>query len=174
MKAFIFSFIVLLWERGLIILITPYDIPASTLIEKIANYLRKNVDEVTAPQWAYIVKTGVQAQRQPENPDWWYVRCASILRKIFIHGPLGVEKLRSQYGGRKDYGCKPEHAVKSGGAIIRKSIQQLEAAGFVETLGIRGRIATQKGRRLLQELAEEGYKEIIKENPDLQKYQKDV
>jgi hypothetical protein len=50
---------------------------------------------------------------------WWYVRCASLQRKIYIHGPIGIEKLRAEYGGRKDFGVRPEHAVKAGGAIIR-------------------------------------------------------
>ena len=153
-------------------MITPYDVPASKLIEKLAVYLKENVDAVTPPSWASIAKTGPQAQRQPENPDWWYVRCASLLRKIYVHSPIGTEKLRADYGGRKDFSGKREHAVKAGGAIIRKALQQLEAAGLIETLKPRGRRVTKNGRKLLQELAEDIHKGLAKEVPQLEKHQK--
>lgn len=151
---------------------TPYDVPASKFVEKLANYLKENVDEITPPTWASIVKTGVHVQRPPQNPDWWYVRCASLLRKIYVHGPVGVERLRAEYGGRKDYGVRPEHAAKASGAIIRKALQQLEAAGFAETFKTRGRRVTKKGRKLLEELAEQVKKGVIKEIPELAKYRK--
>jgi small subunit ribosomal protein S19e len=151
---------------------TPHDVPASKFIEKLAKYLKENVDEVNPPGWASIVKTGAHVQRQPQNSDWWYVRCASLLRKIYIHGPIGLEKLRAEYGGRKDFGVKPEHAVKAGGAIIRKALQQLEAAGLIETLKPQGRRMTREGRKLLQEIAEDVGKELAKELPELEKYQK--
>lgn len=154
-------------------MITPNDIPAPKFIEKLAKYLKENVDEVNPPAWVNIVKTGSHVQKQPQNPDWWYIRCASLLRKIYIHEPIGIEKLRAEYGGRKDFGVKPEHAVKAGGAIIRKALQQLEAAGLVETLKPRGRVMTRKGRKLLQEIAEDTKKELVKELPALEKYQKE-
>jgi small subunit ribosomal protein S19e len=152
-------------------LLTPNDVPASKLIEKLAKYLKENVDKVTPPAWASIAKTGTHVKQQPQNPDWWYTRCASILRKIYVHGPIGIEKLRADYGGRKDYGVKPEHVAKAGGSPIRKALQQLEAAGYVETLKPRGRRITREGRKLLQELTEELIKELVKEIPELEKYQ---
>jgi small subunit ribosomal protein S19e len=151
-------------------LITPHDAPASKLVEKLGNYLKENVDEITPPTWASIVKTGVHVQRPPQNPDWWYVRCASLLRKIYVHGPVGVERLRAEYGGRKDYGVRPEHAAKASGAIIRKGLQQLEAASLVETFKTSGRRVTKKGRKLLEELSEE----VAKEVSVLEKYRKGV
>ncbi|MGQ9530176.1 MAG: 30S ribosomal protein S19e [Candidatus Bathycorpusculaceae bacterium] len=151
---------------------TPHDVPASKFIEKLAKYLKENVDEITPPQWASSVKTGSHVQRQPQNPEWWYIRCASLLRKIYVHGPLGLEKLRAEYGGRKDFGVKPEHTVKAGGVIIRKALQQLEVAGLIETLKPKGRRVTREGRKLMQEIAEDVGKELMKELPELEKYQK--
>jgi small subunit ribosomal protein S19e len=146
-------------------LVTPYDVPASKFIEKLAKYLKENVDHVKPPSWASVAKTGAHVQRQPQNSDWWYVRCASLLRKIYVRNPIGVEKLSAQYGGRKGFGVKPEHTVKAGRAIIRKALQQLEAAGLVETLKPHGRRVTREGRKLLQELAEDVQKESAKELP---------
>ncbi len=139
---------------------TPYDVPASLLIEKLAKYLKDEVDEVVPPPWAPLVKTGSHTERQPQNPDWWYVRCASLLRKIYLYGPIGVERLRSYYGGRVRRGARPEHARKGGGAIIRKALQQLEKAGLVEVYGNKGRVVTRKGRSLLDKLSTEVKREI--------------
>ena len=153
-------------------MITPNDVPASRFIEKLAKYLKENVDAVTPPSWASIAKTGSHVEKQPQNPDWWYTRSASILRKIYVHGPIGIEKLRADYGGRKNYGVKPQHVVKSGGSAVRKALQQLESAGYIEALKPRGRKITREGRKLLQELAEELSRELVKELPELEKYQK--
>jgi len=153
-------------------LTTPNDVPVSKFIEKLAKYMKENVDAITQPTWVNIVKTGTHVEKQPQNPDWWYVRCASMLRKIYVHGPIGIEKLRAGYGGRKSRGVKPRRAAKAGGAVVRKALQQLEVAGYVETLKPRGRKVTPTGRKLLKELAEELGKELVKELPALQKYQK--
>ncbi|MEM4733756.1 MAG: 30S ribosomal protein S19e [Candidatus Bathyarchaeia archaeon] len=152
---------------------TPYDVPASKFIEKLAKYLKENVDEVHPPAWASLAKTGAHVEKQPQNPNWWYIRSASILRKVYVHGPVGLEKLRSAYGGRKDFGVKPEHVVKAGGSNIRKILQQLEAAGLVQTTRPRGRVLTPKGRKLLQEVAADLHKELAKTVPELRKYKGD-
>jgi len=153
------------------ILTTPYDVPASQFIEKLAKYLKENIEEVQPPAWASLAKTGSHVEKQPQNPNWWYIRSASILRKVYVHGPVGLEKLRADYGGRKNFGVKPEHVVKAGGSNIRKILQQLEAAGLVQTTRPQGRTMTPKGRKLLQEVAEDLQKELVKAVPELRKYQ---
>ncbi len=149
---------------------TPYDVPPSVLIERLARYLREEVDAIVPPPWTSFVKTGSHTQRPPQNPDWWFTRCASLLRKIYVKGPIGIERLRSEYGGRIDRGVKPEHARKGGGGIIRKALQQLQAAGLVEPLRNRGRVVTSDGRRLLDKLSTEIKKNLEKTQPELRKY----
>lgn len=148
---------------------TPYDVPASTLIKKLATELKEK-DQIVPPQWAPFVKTGSHAVRRPENPEWWYIRCASLLRKIHLKGPIGIMRLRSDYGGRLDRGMKPEHTRKGGGSIIRKALQQLEAAGLVAPFKNRGRILTKEGRKLVDESCTEIKKELEKTIPALKKY----
>lgn len=149
---------------------TTYDVPPSILIERLAKYLEDNVDAIKPPEWAPYVKTGAHAERAPQNPDWWHIRCASLLRKVYIKGPIGIEHLRSEYGGRKDRGTRPEHTRKGGGAIIRKALQQLEKAGLVETIRGKGRVITSEGRRLLDSLSADIKEELEKINPALSKY----
>ena len=149
---------------------TPYDVPPSVLIERLARYLREEVDAIVPPPWASFVKTSSHTQRPPQNPDWWFTRCASLLRKIYVKGPIGIERLRSEYGGRIDRGAKPEHVRKGGGAIIRKALQQLQAADLVEPLRNRGRVVTSEGRQLLDRLSTEIKRELEKTQPELKKY----
>jgi len=145
-------------------------VPANLLIQRLAQYLKDEVDQITPPPWTPIVKTSTHTQRTPQNADWWYTRCASILRKVYLKGPIGIQRLRAEYGGRKDRGVRPEHTRKGSGAIVRKALQQLEKAKLVETKGNRGRIVTKKGRSLLDRLSTEIKKELEKQLPELKKY----
>ena len=151
-------------------MITPYDVPITQFIEKLAKYLKENIEEVQPPSWASFAKTGTHVEKTPQDPDWWYTRNASILRKVYVHGPIGLEKLRGQYGGRKDYGVKPEHAVKASGNIIRKALQQLESAGLVQIVALKGRSMSPKGRKLVKEIAEDLHKDLVTSIPALKKY----
>jgi small subunit ribosomal protein S19e len=149
---------------------TPFDVPSSVLIEKLARYLKENIDQITPPEWAQLTKTGSHATLPPQDPNWWYTRAASLLRKIYIHGPIGTQHLRYDYGGRKDRGVRPEHVRIGAGGNIRKIMQQLEAAGLVEKDKNRGRIVSPEGRRLLDSVSTEIKKELEKIVPELKKY----
>jgi small subunit ribosomal protein S19e len=122
----------------------------------------KNIPEIKAPEWSFYVKTGVSKQRVPEAADFWYTRVASILRQLYIHGVVGVERLRTRYGGRKNRGVKPARFKKSSGKMIRVMLQQAEKAGFVEKItGSQfGRRLTKKGREFLDAIKVEEVKTI--------------
>lgn len=148
---------------------TVFDVPARPFIEKLAVKLKAEKN-ITMPDWAAYVKTGPHRERPPVDPDWWYIRVAAILRKIYLNSPLGVTQLRSMFGGKADKGSKPYKAVLSSGAIIRRSLQQLEQAGFVTTEKGKGRVITDKGRSLLDNTAHEVLTTIVNDNPELGKY----
>ncbi|RLE89086.1 MAG: 30S ribosomal protein S19e [Thermoprotei archaeon] len=151
-------------------MVTVYDVPPNRLIKALAAYLKERVEEVRPPEWAFYAKTGPHAERIPDDPDWWYVRAASIMRKLYIYGPVGIERLRTAYGGRADLGLKRKHFKKAGGSSIRKILQQLEAAGLVEKVERRGRILTPLGRSLMDRIATRVFRELVKERPELKKY----
>ena len=109
---------------------TVYDVPADLLIRKVAEVL-KSRQEIKPPAWASFAKTGVHKEMPPEDPDWWYVRSAAVLRRVYVDGPLGVQRMRSFYGGKKNRGSKPNAFRKGSGAILRKALQQLEACKFI-------------------------------------------
>ena len=43
-------------------LTTPHDVPASKFIDRLAKYLKENVDDVQPPIWAPFTKTGTHVQ----------------------------------------------------------------------------------------------------------------
>jgi small subunit ribosomal protein S19e len=134
---------------------TIYDINPSELIVKASKELKK-LDKVSMPSWASVVKTGPAQERQPVDPDWWYMRAASVLRKVYVKGPIGVSKLRVYYGKKKNRGVKPERFYKSSGKIIRVVLQQLEAEGLIRHTekGVhKGRVVTGKGMSFLDQLS---------------------
>ncbi|MBI4017534.1 MAG: 30S ribosomal protein S19e [Candidatus Aenigmarchaeota archaeon] len=113
----------------------------------------KSVDSIKAPKWASFVKTGVSRERPPQQPDWWYSRAASVLRRIYIDGPVGTQRLRNVYGGRKNRGARPERFYKGSGSSVRKILQQLENAGFIKKEGNKGRVITPQGQKFLNSIA---------------------
>lgn len=147
---------------------TVYDVPAEMLINNVAQKL-KNDQKVKPPEWTRFAKTGAHKELSPDNANWWFVRCASILRRIYIDGPVGVSRLRSFYGGRHRNGVKPVHFSKGSGSIAREALQQLEKAGFVKTQKT-GRIVSPVGQSFLDDAANEVKLELIKSNPAVSRY----
>ena len=135
---------------------TIYDVDAGKYNEKLAEELKK-LPEFKMPEWASLVKTSVARARPPSDPDFWYKRAASILRQIHVRGVIGVNKLRTKYGGRKKRGGKPEEFRKAGGKLIRTILQQAEAAGLIEKAGgkKKGRQLTKKGLEFMNKAAGE-------------------
>jgi small subunit ribosomal protein S19e len=132
-----------------------FDVAPGELIAKTAEELKK-MKEMQPPAWAKFVKTGSHRERPPINKDWWHIRAAAMLRKLAIKGPIGVSKLRTEYGGKKQRGTKPNITRRSSGNIIRKILQQLEKAGLSkqDKRGVhKGRVITPKGISLLDKLA---------------------
>ncbi len=130
------------------------EVPANVLIKRLSEELGK-LEELTPPQWSHFVKTGIHKERLPEQPDWWYVRAASLLRRVCINGPVGISRLRSYYGGRQNRGQSPEHFRKAGGKILRVILQQLEQAGLVRKIERGGRKLTPKGAAMIDNLTKQ-------------------
>ena len=146
-----------------------YDVPADKLISKLTQVLK--TEEISVPSWALFVKTGAHADKPPQKSDWWYTRCASILRKIYLHGPLSVNDLRTIYGDGKRkmyYGAR--HHRDASGAVIRNAIHGLEKLGYLEKVEKKGSVLTRQGMQKLDKLSTEILNELIKATPKLKIY----
>ena len=131
------------------------------LVQRAAEELKAN--KLVQPEpWSAFVKTGHHKERTPDQEDWWYFRSASILRVVAKLGPIGTQKLRTKYGGRKNRSHKPEHFYPASGSIVRSILQQLEKSGLLRQTekGVhKGRILTPKGTSFLDKIAMQLFKE---------------
>ncbi len=145
-----------------------FDVPADIFITKLTEILKN--EDISIPDWASFVKTGAHAEKPPQNSEWWHTRCASILRKVYFHGPISISKLRTMYGGSKPVGYGAAHHKDASGAIVRNIIHSLEKLGYIEKVEKKGRILTKHGIKKLDILATEILKEKIAEEPRLSIY----
>ena len=129
-----------------------FDAEANVLIKKTAEKLKEM--NITKPDFVGVVKTGAHVERPPQDEDFWYVRCASLMRQAYVNSTVGVHAMRRHYGGRKNRGVRPEKHVSAGGSTIRKAFQSLEEAGLMAK-DSKGRTLTAKGRSLLDKTASE-------------------
>ncbi|KAJ6808401.1 40S ribosomal protein S19-like [Iris pallida] len=108
--------------------------------------------QMELPHWTDIVKTGRFKELASYDPDWYYIRAASMARKIYLRQGLGVGGFQKIYGGRKRNGSRPPHLRKSSGAVARH-ILQLQQMNIVDVHPKGGRIITSQGRRDLDQVA---------------------
>jgi small subunit ribosomal protein S19e len=148
---------------------TVYDVPSKELIDAIAKKLQ-NDKTISIPEENVFSRTGVDKEYPPTDKNWWYTRCASILRKIYINNIIGIEHLKAEYGGRHDRGSKPYKARSGSGTIVRRAVQQLEKAGYLTKIKGKGRALTPKGRSFLDNTSKEVMKQVGEYYPELKKY----
>jgi len=117
-----------------------------------------------------FAKTGVHKQRAPTQVDWWYLRSASVLRKIYLKGYIGIERLSAEYGGKRDRGSAPYHARTGSRSVLREIVHQLEKSGLVQPYKTKGRRVSPEGQRLLDSLSRDVLKAMAAERPELAKY----
>ena len=136
-----------------------YELDAQEYNLKLAEALKK-IPEFEKPEWAEFVKSGPAKERPIDDPDFWLKRVASILRQIYKKKIVGVNRLRTKYGSKKNRGYQPEKFKRAGGKIIRTVLQQADKAGFTEIAkavrGVKerkpGRQLTQKGKEFLEDV----------------------
>lgn len=151
-------------------MVTLYDAPADALIEALAADLSDRIEE---PDWATFTKAGTDREFPPEQDDFWYVRAASILRRVAVDGPVGVDRLSTHYGGPKGgsnrYRVAPKHRADGSEKIIRTILQQLEEADLIERPpNDEGRVVSAQGRSLLDSTAGEVIEDL--DRPELERY----
>jgi len=148
---------------------TVFDVPADRLIELLTEELKTRPD-LTKADWMEFVKTGRHREKRPMDSEWYYKRLAAVLRKVYVHGPIGSSRLSAYFGGSADRGVKPNRATKGSGSIARYSLKQLEQAGLIITDGHKGRRIAPEGQKLLDNTAHKVLKEMVKDMPEMAKY----
>ncbi|MFA5105678.1 MAG: 40S ribosomal protein S19 [Candidatus Micrarchaeia archaeon] len=133
-------------------MVTVYDVKPNDLIGKAAAKLKEM--GIEKPAYLDYVKSGAGKIRKPASPDFFYHRCASLLRQAYVNESVGVNSLKTHYGGRKKRGVKRERQADAAGGIIRRGFMALEKVGLIEKKKV-GRGITGKGKKLLDSIAKE-------------------
>lgn len=161
---------------------TYHDVPVDMFMPALANRL-EDVDSIVAPEWAAYTKTGVTRERPPTQTNWWHLRTAAVLRKVALHGPIGITALSQAFGGYKDNGSMPNTPAAGSRHVIRTVMQQLEQAGLVELVELKpiesidgeqmlykGRSITGPGQKIMDEVAHAVLPQALEAYPGLDKY----
>ncbi|RAL45203.1 unnamed protein product [Cuscuta campestris] len=131
---------------------TVKDVSPHDFVKAYSAHLKRS-GKMELPEWVDIVKTGKLKELPPYDPDWYYIRAASMARKIYLRGGLGVGAFQRIYGGNKRNGSRPSHFCKSSGAIARHILQQLKELNIVDIDPRGGRRITSKGQQDLDQVA---------------------
>jgi small subunit ribosomal protein S19e len=100
------------------VITTVRDVSAAEFIKAYAAHLKKS-NKLKLPEWVDVVKTASGRELAPLDPDWYYVRAASIARKVYLHDGIGVGALSHWYGKAKAKGVTPKHHHTASRAVIR-------------------------------------------------------
>lgn len=133
---------------------TVKDVPAAKFISAFAKHMKRQ-GKFEIPKWADVVKTGVAKELSPYDPDWLYIRAASIARHVYNRQKSGVGSFRKVYGSQQRRGTQTNHFRKSGGKIVRYCMAKLEEMGILEVdaTGAGGRVLTPEGQREMDTVA---------------------
>merc|ERR1712194_483865 len=133
-------------------IVTVKDVEADKFITAFSQHLKRQ-GRFEIPKWADVVKTGKAKELPPLDPDWLYVRTASMVRKIYIRGGTGVGGFRKVYGSQMRRGVQKNVYSKASGKIARYILQQLEEMSLVEQCENGGRKISTEGQRELDTVA---------------------
>eukprot|EP00913_Durusdinium_trenchii_P034498 g32274.t1 len=122
-------------------IVTVKDVEPEKFISAFSQHLKRQ-GRFELPKWADVVKTSKARELPPSDPDWLYVRTASMVRKIYIRKGMGVGAFRKVYGSQQRRGTCTNVFTKSSGKIARYILQQLEEMGLVEQDEEGGRMIT--------------------------------
>merc|ERR1719481_131014 len=131
---------------------TVKDVKADLFIKHFAEHLKRQ-GKFELPKWADTVKTGVHKELAPYSADWLYIRAASIVRRLYIRGGVGVGGFKKIYGGQYRRGTCTNTFQLASGKLLRYILQQLEEIGLIEANPAGGRRITQEGQRELDTIA---------------------
>eukprot|EP00929_Paragymnodinium_shiwhaense_P102506 TRINITY_DN656_c0_g3_i1.p1 TRINITY_DN656_c0_g3~~TRINITY_DN656_c0_g3_i1.p1 ORF type:complete len:163 (-),score=55.38 TRINITY_DN656_c0_g3_i1:85-573(-) len=146
-------------------IVTVKDVTADKFIKAFSQHLKRQ-GRYEIPKWADIVKTGISKELAPYDPDWLYVRTASMVRKIYIRGGTGTGGFRKVYGSQMRRGNCTKIFAKGSGKVLRYCLQQLEEMGLVEQDENGGRKITKEGQRELDTVAVQAAQEEEEEGED--------
>jgi len=137
---------------------TVKDVSAAAFIAAFSKYLKQTA-KIDLPEWHDLVKTGTHKELCPQDPDWYYVRAASMARKVYLRGGTGIGAFTKVYGSRRRKDCRARHFHPAAKGVLRHVLQELEKLDIVgRDKAKKGRWITKNGQHLLDTVAAQAAK----------------
>ncbi|MCD7458232.1 40S ribosomal protein S19 [Datura stramonium] len=131
---------------------SPQSAPARTERLNVSMQQGCFLADMELPEWTDIVKINWKTEKSLPHTTL----IASMARKVYLRGGIGVGGFRRIYGGNQRNGSRPRHFCKSSGSVARHILQQLQTMkrhhGALTPRGT-GRRITSNGQRDLDQVA---------------------
>mmetsp|Transcript_32179 Transcript_32179/g.44115 ORF Transcript_32179/g.44115 Transcript_32179/m.44115 type:complete len:162 (+) Transcript_32179:49-534(+) len=121
------------------------DVEASLWIKAFADHLKAQ-GQLDIPDFVDYAKTGTSRILPPQDPDWFYVKAAAILRRVYIRPFTGIGGLRKVFGNTWGQ-SRPLHFRKASGGVIRHVLHSLEKLKLLAKSDDGGRVITKNARQ---------------------------
>merc|ERR1712126_506064 len=141
--------------------VTVKDVDPQVFVRAFAAHLKKS--KLKVPENVTIVKTSKAHELGPLDPDWFYVRAASVARHVYLRPNVGVGAVRKIYGGAKRNGTGPNHFCLSSSNVARKVLQSLEGIKLITKDANGGRTIAPSGRRDMDRIAGQCVSQVTEE-----------
>ncbi|XP_020908044.1 40S ribosomal protein S19 [Exaiptasia diaphana] len=132
--------------------VTVKDVNSHAFVKALGAFLKRS-GNLKVPDWVDLVKTGKHKELAPYDPDWYYIRAASVLRHVYLRGGVGVGALTKVYGGSKSRGTAPSHFERGSSSVARNVLKSLEQMKLIEKASGGGRVITSQGQRDMDRIA---------------------
>eukprot|EP00518_Triparma_eleuthera_P004765 CAMPEP_0182464006 /NCGR_PEP_ID=MMETSP1319-20130603/8169_1 /TAXON_ID=172717 /ORGANISM="Bolidomonas pacifica, Strain RCC208" /LENGTH=151 /DNA_ID=CAMNT_0024663607 /DNA_START=8 /DNA_END=463 /DNA_ORIENTATION=- len=137
--------------------VTVRDVDAAAFIAAYAAHLKRSNEMELPANWDFM-KTAPHKEYSPFDPDWYYIRAASIARKVYLRRSTGVGALQKVYGSKKRRGTRTNHFAVASGGVIRHILHNLENSNVLEADEKGGRRISRVGQQHLDRIATAVYR----------------
>ena len=121
-------------------------------VKAAANHLKQE-GKLFVPNCSELVKTSHGKQRAPQSPDWYYIRCAAVLRALYIRPGQGYGGLAKRFSAKKNRGSRPEIYCKAGKGMLHWACKSLEKLKLIQKGQTSGRVLTKEGKKKADTIA---------------------
>ena len=128
------------------------DVRAVRWIKVMAKHLKAE-GKLFVPNCAEYIKTSHGRERAPANPDWYYIRAAAVLRRIYLRPGVGLGGLAKVFANKKNRGSQPEITCPAARGPLHWVCKSLEGLKLVAKGKESGRVLTQTGRKRCDTIA---------------------
>ena len=131
---------------------TVKDVKPFRWIKVMAKHMKQE-GKLFVPNCTEYIKTSHGRERAPQNPDWYYMRCAAVLRRIYLRPGVGLGGLSKKFANKKNRGSRPEITTRAAKGPLHWACKSLEGLKLVTKGKESGRVLTREGRKRCDTIA---------------------